>query len=543
MSLAFTERLKIIQKMEQETYDLVIVGGGINGAGVARDAASRGMKVALVEASDFASGTSSRSSKLIHGGIRYLENKEFGLVFEALSERSILFKMAPHMVHPLRFLLPLYKGSRVGMFKMGLGMWLYDALSLFRAPKLHERLTAKKSVERISILEPKNLLGSYVYSDAYMDDDRLVIETLRSADNMGADLISYARAVGASFDKEKVSAIECEDVLTGKKFVVRGIHFVSTVGPWTDRLGKTLLKDWKTILRPSKGVHITLTKDKLPLPCAMVMATEDERRIVFGIPRHEMIIIGTTDTDFKDSPENVKTTKEDVDYLLHVINQYFPGAVKKKDIVASYAGVRPLIDDGSQTESKTSREHVIISDPRNITFVAGGKYTTYRLMAEQTVNSALKTFDPANKKEFKASNTKKPLNPKVNVESFRKNNLLVQSLLKRVHFLEEEVRVLVDRHGAEASDIVEQYYSPVQKSPWEMEAGFAIDNCMCGKLIDFYLRRSPLILSRLDHGIGLIEPLSIVFSQKLGWNEETRQRNIKEVMQHLERELAWKGSL
>ncbi len=541
MSLSFFSRNKTIQKMGEETYDLVIIGGGINGAGVARDAASRGMKVALVEASDFASGTSSRSSKLIHGGIRYLENKEFSLVFEALSERATLFQMAPHMVHPLRFLLPLYKGSRVGMFKMGLGMWLYDALSLFRAPKLHERLNPKKSIERIPILESKDLLGSYVYSDAYMDDDRLVIETMRSADNMGADLVNYVRAVGASFDKEKVCALECEDVFTGKKFLVRGSHFVSTVGPWTDQLGKTLLKDWKRILRPSKGIHITLKKDQLPLPCAMVMATEDEKRIVFGIPRHEMIIIGTTDTDFKDDPAEVRTTKEDVDYLLNVIDKYFPNAVKRENIVASYAGVRPLIDDGSQTESKTSREHVIISDPRNVTFVAGGKYTTYRLMAEQTVDGVLKNFKKEDKNKFQPSNTKKPLNPKVTTETFKLAQQSIDAIKKPTHFSKSDIQVLVDRHGPEAADIVSQYYSPVQKSVWEMEALFAIENCMCGKLLDFYLRRSPLILSRQDHGRDLLQTLADLFAKKLDWSEETRQLNIKEVEQHLLNELAWKG--
>ncbi|MES2769401.1 MAG: glycerol-3-phosphate dehydrogenase/oxidase [Bdellovibrionota bacterium] len=540
MSFSFLDRKQIIKKMSETEYDVVIIGGGITGAGVARDAASRGMRVALVEASDFASGTSSRSSKLIHGGIRYLENMEFHLVFEALSERALLFKIAPHMVHPLRFLLPLYKGSRVGMNKMGLGMWLYDALSLFRAPKLHERLSAKKSVGRIPILQPKNLMGSFVYSDAYMDDDRLVIETLRSAKRLGADQISYVKAVGAKMTNEKVTALDCEDVLSGQKFTLKGKHFVSTVGPWTDILGESLLKTWKKLLRPSKGIHITLSKDRLPLPCAMVMATEGEKRIVFGIPRHEMIIIGTTDTDFKDNPSTVHSTKADVDYLLKVVEEYFPGAIRKEDILASYAGVRPLVHDGSETESKTSREHVILEDPRNITFVAGGKYTTYRKMAEQTVEKFLKNYSKADRKKFKTGNTKVALNPKVTAESFKEAQSKLDELTSKTHFSKNEIQILLDRHGSEAFDIVSQYYSPAQTSVWEMEAHFASNESMCGKLLDFYLRRVPLFLAEKDHGFKHLERLSQIFQQKLDWSEEERQLNIADVRKHESFELSWK---
>lgn len=543
MKFSFDARTETIKKMSETEYDLVIIGGGITGAGVARDAASRGMKVALIEKDDFASGTSSRSSKLIHGGIRYLENLEFALVFEALSERALLFKIAPHMVHPLRFLLPLYKDSRVGMFKMGLGMWLYDLLSLFRAPKIHERLNAKKSVERISILQEKNLSGSYVYSDAYMDDDRLVIETLRSANELGAHQVSYVKAVGAQLQQDKLQKVECEDVLTGKSFSLRAKHFISTVGPWTDEVASTLLSDWKKILRPSKGIHITLPKDRLPLPSAVVLATGADNRIIFCIPRHEMIIIGTTDTDFKDRPETVHSDEEDVKYLLKIIERYFPGAkLTKEDIIASYAGVRPLVADGASTESKTSREHIIINDKRNITFVAGGKYTTYRLMAEQTVDKVLeKYFSKEERKKFKASNTRVPINSKITEQSFVEALNRINELKSVTHFEDASLQVFLERHGNEAFDIVKQYYSPVQKTTWEMEALFAIDYSMCGKLKDFYLRRAPLFLAMKDHGKSLLEALSYIFAKRLGWSEEERKSNLDEVLAHEKFELSWKS--
>lgn len=539
MSFAFYNRDEVIQKMKKTKYDLVIIGGGITGSGVARDAASRGMKVALIEATDFAEGTSSRSSKLVHGGIRYLENLEFGLVFEALSERALLFEMAPHMVHPLRFLLPLYKDSRVGMFKMGLGMWLYDALSLFRAPKLHERLNAQESVDRISILQPKDLVGSYVYSDAYMDDDRLVIETLRAANKLGTDQVSYVRAVGSQLQDGKVRSLKCRDEITHEEFEIHGKHFVSTVGPWTDDLGITLLSQWKKMMRPSKGIHITLDRNRLPLPCAVVLATGADNRIIFGIPRHEMIIIGTTDTDYKGDPKDVHSDADDVKYLLKVVDQYFPGAkLKSEDILASYAGVRPLVHDGAETESKTSREHVILCDPRNITFVAGGKYTTYRKMAEQTVDKILSTYFKNHK--FKQPDTKKPLNNKVSVDAFAEAQARKNELVQKTKLNPKDIQVLVDRHGMEAFEIVNQYFSPDIQSTWELEAHFAIDEGFCGHLSDFYLRRVPLFLSRKDHGYPMMERISQIFAERLVWSDDERKANINSVLKHEEFELSWK---
>ncbi|RYZ67949.1 MAG: glycerol-3-phosphate dehydrogenase/oxidase, partial [Proteobacteria bacterium] len=436
-------------------FDLVIIGGGITGAGAARDAASRGMKVALVEARDFAQGTSSRSSKLIHGGIRYLENMEFGLVFEALSERRLLFDMAPHLVHPLRFVLPLYQGARVGMFKMGLGMWLYDALSMFEAPELHERLDAEESLERLPLLQANKLMGSYVYSDAYMDDDRLVHETMRSAIRKGALAVSYVSADNAQMENGKVTSIGCTDKLNDQKFTIRARHVVSTVGPWTDEVAINLLQKWKKILRPSKGVHLTFDRKRFPLKEAVVMA--EGKRIVFGIPRHEMIIVGTTDTDYSGDPNDVRTTEEDVRYLLKVASEYFPGAkLTAEDIISSYEGVRPLVDDGSETESKTSREHVIIEDPRNITFVAGGKYTTYRRMAEQTVEAALRTFSLEDQIKFGKSDTKSALNDLATPAKVEEAVRTAADWAKEYGLSREHAELLASRHGLEAIELLEK---------------------------------------------------------------------------------------
>lgn len=542
-----TTRRANISKLQAHEFDLVVIGGGITGAGVARDAASRGMKVALVEARDFAEGTSSRSSKLIHGGIRYLENLEFGLVFEALSERRRLFEMAPHLVHPLRFVIPLYAGGRVGMFKMGLGMWLYDALSMFEAPELHERLNPRATVDRLPVLNPDGLLGSYAYSDAYMDDDRLTIETLRSANQMGAWAVNYVKAAGVQMAGGRVQSVDCVDQLTGASFQIKTRHIVSSVGPWTDQLGESIYSHWSKIMRPSKGVHLTFSRDRIPLKQAVVMGAEE--RIVFGIPRHEMVIIGTTDTDFKQSPEQVKTTREDVDYLLGVVETYFPGAeITESDILASYAGVRPLVHDGSSSESKTSREHTIFNRPEGITFVAGGKYTTYRHMAEQTVEQALQQFSIEDQVRFGRSQTKQVLNPQATTEVFAQQDYHVQSLAKNSRLSKEDLDFLFERHGHEVEGILNKYEDLAVQYPdghakWILEAVHALDTTMCLSLKDFYLRRVPLFLAHTNHGLEFRPSLAQVFQERLALSDAETQAQLTALGDHMRHELGWRGNI
>lgn len=540
-AFSFRTRNQNIKKLHENEFDLLIIGGGINGAGVARDATLRGLKVALVDAHDFSSGTSSRSSKLIHGGIRYLENKEFKLVFEALSERSKLFEMAPHLVHPLRFMIPIYKSSRVGMGLMGLGMWLYDALSLFQTPELHERLNAKESKLRIHSLADQELLGSYVYSDAYMDDDRLVHETMRSAHENGAIIANYVTAEKPIFSKDgKISSIVCRDQLNNSTEIeIKSKHIISCTGPWTDLLGEKLFSDWKKILRPTKGVHLTFSRDRVPLSCAVVMGAEKSNRIVFAIPRHEMVIIGTTDTDFTQNPESVSTDKEDVKYLLQVTNQYFPGLeITEKDILSSYAGVRPLVKDESENEGKTSREHVIFNDERGITFVAGGKYTTYRLIAEQTVDKALEAFSFDQKINLKKANTALPLNEMTSVDSYSKALQHVSHWSQDFKMKESDVQMLCERYGYEALSILKNNMN--QWSYWQLEAQQAIDTTMCLNLVDFYVRRVPLFLATADHGISVLTQVSQVFAQKLGWSEDEQKEHEQKLLDYIQQELAWR---
>lgn len=540
--LSFIERLKHLTQLQSREFDLLIIGGGITGAGAARDAAARGMNVALIEGNDFASGTSSRSSKLIHGGIRYLENMEFKLVFEALNERTKLFEMAPHLVHHLRFMIPLYQESRVGMTKMGLGMWLYDALALFQAPEMHERLDAGESLDRMPALRADQLKGSYIYSDGYMDDDRLVHETLRAANELGAVAANFVRAIGAVFESEKIKSVRVRDEVGGKEFEIRARHIVSSVGPWTDELGHSLFKQWKDILRPTKGVHLTLPKNRLPLSSAVVMAAEKSNRIVFGIPRHDMIIIGTTDTDYKGSPDGVVATKEDVDYLLDITGHYFPGArLKKEDLIASYAGVRPLVHDGSASEGKTSREHTIFNDPRGITFVAGGKYTTYRLMAQQIVDHALRDFSTEDRVKFGKTDTAKPLNDYTSVDAYHRAHLEADRMADAFQRPIGDVRRLTERYGMEAEQILAR--NDGAWNYWQLEAAQAIDYTMCLNLVDFYRRRVPLFLADPAHGLTQLEAVVRVFEQKLKWSDAQAQTQKNALKAFMQSELTWKSKV
>jgi glycerol-3-phosphate dehydrogenase len=538
------QRQTFWDQLDKEEYDLLIVGGGITGAGTARDAASRGMKVALIESSDFASGTSSRSSKLIHGGIRYLENKEFKLVFEALNERTRLFEIAPHLVHPLRFMIPLYENSRVGMFKMGLGMWLYDALALFQAPEMHERLNAEQSFSRMKMLKPEQLVGSFVYSDAYMDDDRLVHETLRSANEYGVHSLNYVKAKSIEIAPSgKIQSLTAHDILTGKEKKIRARHFVGSVGPWTDLLGESFFHQWKKVLRPTKGIHITVSKDRLPLSSAVVMAAEKSDRIVFGIPRHEMVIVGTTDTDFKGDPSQVVAEPDDVKYLLEIVGHYFPGAqLKKEDIIATYAGVRPLVNDGASTEGKTSREHVIWNhENHNITFVAGGKYTTYRLMATQVVERVLRFFPIEERAKFANSQTKKPLISEATVDLLNQSLNSIPKIAAENFRSEAEVTSLCQRYAMEAQSILAR--NPKHYTYWQLEAAQAIDFTMCLNLVDFYARRVPLFLARADHGLPFVKEIGAVFQEKLGWSEQKLDEQIQLLHSYMQRELSWQSRM
>jgi glycerol-3-phosphate dehydrogenase len=526
-------RQRTLERSQQEVFDLLIVGGGINGAGVARDAALRGLRVLLLEAHDFASGTSSRSSKLVHGGIRYLENFEFGLVHEALMERRHLLQMAPQMVHPLRFLIPVYKSSRVGLLKMEAGMILYDLLSFFEAPQVHEFLRARTTEAREPTLKSEGLTGSVVYSDAYMEDDRLVIETLRSAHREGAQIANYV-SVEACEETPEGYVVRAQDNLTSQKYSFKARHVVGCVGPWTDIFGGSVVPKWKSVLRPTKGIHLLFPREKLPVKQAVVMAVQE--RIVFVIPREDVVIVGTTDTDFKEDPSQVTASSEDVDYLLRTTNDYFPDLnLKRSDVISCYGGVRPLVQDGSGTEGKTSREHEIYTPAPNLTLVAGGKYTTYRSMAKEIVDACLRSFSFEKRMNLKTADTTQPLNPAATVAKLDRLRFQVEGLAEESGVSESVVEYLINRRGEEARTVLsimkQMKGGQETERLWQAEAQFCIHNEMCLNLVDFYCRRSPLFLFHKDNGRSLAPSLAPLFAPN------SPEEQIKQLHKKIEFEL------
>ena len=537
---SYFDRQNLIKTLQEQSFDLVIVGGGILGAGVARDAALRGLRVALLEQQDFAFGTSSRSSKMVHGGLRYLERLEFGLVFEALAERAHLFEMAPHLVHPLRFVLPLYRGeAQVSSWKLKAGMCLYDVLALHRAQQVHEFWSRKEVQQRMPLLNPQNLTSAFVYSDAYMDDALLVLETLRSAVRAGACVLSYATVLGCERERSslKVQSVRCR-TKEGGGFCVRGHHFVSAAGPWTDIFGEQSLSSWTPILRPTKGVHMTFHRKRLPLKQAVVMMDAQSKRLIFMLPRHDMILVGTTDTPSLGDPNEVRADKSDVDYLIKMCERYFPSAgIQKQDVCAVFAGVRPLVDDGREDVSKTSREHKILRK-HNLTFVAGGKYTTYRKIASQVVSSLLSELPFETQVRIKPAYTKGPLNENTSIEQMQRAECYIEEWAHAFGLTSLSVASLIKQYGMETEWILERFGTKFSDTLL-MEAGFHIEKTMCSDLVDFYRRRTSLFLGRKDNGLSQLEALANVFAAKMGWNENTKAQKIQE-LREFQKKRAWR---
>ena len=372
----------VIELLAGTQFDVLIVGGGIVGAGIARDAALRGLRTALVEQYDFASGTSSRSSRLLHGGLRYLAQGRIGLVREAGREKSIVQGIAPHVSAPLPFVFPTYRTPPWGewaLWKLSIGVRIYDLLSGVRDFRRSRTLGSDEVKRMLPGLSPRSLTGAVRYYDGLTNDARLVIDTLRSAANAGAMLLNYCR-FNASERQAGLWKCEIADQLSGRSISVTTRCVVNATGPWADKIDHSSIK-----LHATKGVHLVIDRTRLPVPDAVVM-TEDSR-ILFAIPWGDRVILGTTDTDYLGRPEDVRVDPEDIAYILATVNRSFPGVkLDENDIISSWAGVRPLIAARGGGPSDISRSHEIKSPEPGWFDVAGGKLTTYRLMAEQTTD-------------------------------------------------------------------------------------------------------------------------------------------------------------
>lgn len=371
--------LRNIEKLSADEYDLLVIGGGINGAGIANIAARHGVKVCLLEKNDFASGTSGRSTKLIHGGLRYLENLEFGLVRESLKERYIQLKAAPHLVKPLRFVIPVYKKDKRPLWLMHLGVSLYDRLAGKYVIQPHSKLSAQDILREEPLLKKEGLLGGLSYFDAQMDDERLCLENVLCAKQNGADAQNYTQAISFIKENGKVKGVEAVNKLTGKIIKARARQVVCAVGPWSNILLKVDDPQAKDMIRLTKGAHIVYSKQLSH--SALLIPSDRDSRVFFVIPWQGHSLIGTTDTDYSASPDEVKPDSTDIDYLVEVAKRVFPQEeFSKENIITAFAGLRPLLYKKG-VPSAISRRHAIFKTASGIIFVLGGKYTTYRKIA------------------------------------------------------------------------------------------------------------------------------------------------------------------
>lgn len=509
---SFRTRNENLKRLESEEFDILVIGGGITGAGVAWDAASRGYKVALAEKTDFAQGTSSRSSKLIHGGLRYLENHEYALVFEALSERDFLMKTCPHIVQPLPFYMPVYKTDAHPAWLLSAGMWLYDLLSLLRTPGLHQRLSPRSVKRHIPFLKQKGLQAAFRYFDARMWDDAMVIDVLAKAQSLGACVVSRAPVTQTSKDsKGNITQATVRDELSGKDYTVKFKQLIVCAGVWTDEVGKILdSKGWKKWLAPSRGLHLVFDWSRIPLPGAVVMQHPQDGRISFVIPRPDfgpgLTIVGTTDGPCTLPPDQIENEtaaiQADTDYLMHLLQDYFPTLkLTHQDIVNHYIGIRPLVDPNRGQEGgaganlqKVSREHTIDRGPGNSVIVAGGKYTTFRRMAQEIVDFAM------------GSSPEPQTDDLIFIPASQESiNEAREQAEERGYSIPEK---LFERYGADAVTIYEIYLKDCDRSVKDpegfpcLEAQFrySVRNQMVLSVEDFVRRRQPLHLCRTDHG-------------------------------------------
>lgn len=388
MALSTLNREVIKKNLSNEEYDVVIIGGGITGAGIALDASQRGMKVALVEMQDFAQGTSSRSTKLVHGGLRYLKQAQIKVVAETGKERAIVYENGPHVTTPEWMLLPMHKGGTFGKFTTNLGLTMYDRLAGVKRYERKKMLSKKDTLNKEPLVKKDGLKGGGYYVEYRTDDARLTIEVMKRAEEKGAEVINHTKSTNFIYDsKSKVNGIEVQDLLTGETYQIKAKKVINATGPWVDEVRKKDYTRNNKQLRLTKGVHVVIDQSKFPLRQAVYFDTEKDGRMIFAIPREGKAYVGTTDTFYDNEKAKPLTTQEDRDYLIDAINYMFPDVnVKDEDIESTWAGVRPLILEDGKDPSEISRKDEIWEGESGLLTIAGGKLTGYRHMALEIVD-------------------------------------------------------------------------------------------------------------------------------------------------------------
>lgn len=500
MALSTLNREVIKKNLQNEEYDVVIIGGGITGAGIALDASQRGMKVALVEMQDFAQGTSSRSTKLVHGGLRYLKQAQIKVVAETGKERAIVYENGPHVTTPEWMLLPMHKGGTFGKFTTNLGLTAYDRLAGVKKYERKKMLSKKQTLNKEPLVKKDGLKGGGYYVEYRTDDARLTIEVMKRAEENGAEILNHTKSTDFIYDsKSKVRGIEVQDLLTGEMYEINAKKVINAAGPWVDEVRKKDYTRNNKQLRLTKGVHVVIDQSKFPLRQAVYFDTEKDGRMIFAIPREGKAYVGTTDTFYDNDKTKPLTTQEDRDYLIDAINYMFPDVnVKDEDIESTWAGVRPLILEDGKDPSEISRKDEIWEGKSGLLTIAGGKLTGYRHMALEIVDLLAKRLKQEYKLTFAECKTKHTpisggdVGGSANFESFVERKVEEG---KAIGLQADVAKRLASKYGSN----VDKLYNIAQiaqdkdlKLPLELyvELVYSVQNEMVFKPTDFLIRRS-----------------------------------------------------
>ncbi|MBM1104932.1 glycerol-3-phosphate dehydrogenase/oxidase [Aurantibacter crassamenti] len=519
ISFSNLKRATTIKKLVKEEFDLVVIGGGITGGGVALDAASRGLKVALVEKGDFASGTSSKSTKLIHGGLRYLKQFDFWLVKEVGSERAIVHKLAPHLVIPEKMLLPLIENGSYGKWLASIGLKVYDILAQVSGDDKRKMLEKKEAMKLEPLLPKKILKGAGYYAEYRTDDARLTIENIKTSLQFGAVPLNYAEVTDFIYTDKRVAGVKIKDGITGENFEIKSKYVISAAGPWVDELrSKNNSKKGKQ-LHLTKGVHLVFPFEKLPVKQSVYFDIPDGR-MMFAIPRGKITYVGTTDTNFNKDKDNVDIDLADAIYLLSAVNHMFPKInLEMEDIISSWAGLRPLIHEEGKSASELSRKDEIFTSDTGLISIAGGKLTGYRKMAERVVNRIAKEIEEEGASKLEECKTDKiPLCGNVGFKKSKHVKKYIDEIYNRIKpdgFSKHDAWFLVTNYGKQTETILETYATLKNKDIYERmakaELRFGIDYEMVHTPMDFFIRRTGRLYFDIDSVRNLLEPILAEF--------------------------------
>ncbi len=533
MELEFSHQTRSsnIAALVLEPVELLVIGAGITGAGIARDAAMRGLRTALIDKGDFGAGTSSRSSRLVHGGLRYLEESHFKFVLAAIRERHILLRIAPHLVWPRSFLVPLHRGGRISIWRLAAGLWLHDLLAAFRSVG-HHRLLSRRAIRAAEPrMKDRDLLGGARYYDAQCDDARLTLATVRSAHRHGALAANYVQVDRLDNADGRVRGALVTDLTTGQQHTIRALTVVNATGPWSDTLRGQ--EGRAPVLRPTKGVHISVPRQRMGNKEAVTFLSPIDGRVMFIIPHGRLSYIGTTDTDCDYSPDEIYAESDDVIYLLRSANALFPDArLGPADIVSTWTGVRPLVAPANRLPpSSICREHRILDEPSGLISVVGGRLTTYRAIAAQTVDRVFAQLHELDGRHIrlKPGTEQEPL-PGGEAHDLQ---VLVEEA-EREGFSRELAEHLVRSYGSESPAVTRLAISepelaePVFPSHPAIlaELVHAIRREMAITLGDLLIRRTHVFHEVSGHGTEYIARIADLAAAEMGWDPERKEAEI-----------------